>query len=54
MVLEHIESNPAHTPHSAATALVNAAFEAGSPDNISVAVGIFHYCGVDYRPRSGQ
>ncbi len=53
MVLEHIEANLGHTPTSAAAALVNAAFEAGSQDNISAAVGIFHYVGVDFLPRTG-
>lgn len=47
-VLEHLEADPSHTPQTAAAALVNASFEAGSLDNISVAIGAFHDFGVTY------
>jgi len=45
VVNEHIQNNATHTPQTAANALVSAAFDAGSPDNITAAVGIFHYYG---------
>ena len=47
-VLEHLKADPSHTPQTAAAALVNASFEAGSLDNISVAIGVFHHFGITY------